>query len=88
VFLATISPGATPDAPVISFTLNSPSASTNQEGRFVIGNLPAGTYSLAVWTPVRAILIPAPGGAKDSAIRVEIVNNRVTDLGVIQMERP
>lgn len=88
VFVATISPGPTPDAPVISFTLDSLSGGTDASGRFVIGEIEAGTYSLAFWTPARASLIPAPNGEKDSAIQVEVSNDQVTNVGTIRIERP
>lgn len=88
VFLAMITPGPTPETPIISFTLNSPSSGTNRQGRFVIGNIPPGTYSLAVWTPATTTLIPTPGGEAGSAIKVEVVNNQVTNIGEARIRRP
>jgi hypothetical protein len=89
VFLATVTEGPTPDAPVVSFSLqSSPRATADAEGRFVLGNVAPGTYSLAVWTPASASLIPAPSGEQDSAIQVDVSSNQVTDVGVIRIERP
>lgn len=88
VFLATVTPGPTPDAPIISFTLDSPKGSTDASGRFIIRNVPAGVYSLAIWTPATNALIPPPNGKEGSAIRVEVVNNRITDVGELRIVRP
>lgn len=88
VFLATVTPGPTPDAPIISFSLDSPKGSTDAGGRFIIKNVPAGTYSLAIWTPATNALIPPPNGKEGSAIRVEVVNNRITDVGELRIVRP
>ncbi len=88
IFVAVLTQGPTPDAPVISFTLSSPSGGTDASGRFVVGDLAPGTYSLAYWTPASSGLIPAPSGEKDSAIRIEIRNNQVTDIGAVRIRRP
>lgn len=88
VFLATVTPGPTLDAPIISFTLDSPKGSTDAKGQFVIKNVPAGIYSLAVWTPATNALIPPPNGKEGSAIQVEVINNRITDVGELRIVRP
>lgn len=86
VFLATIT--ETPAGPVISFTLESQKGLTDDQGRFVIPNVPSGVYSLAIWTPATNFLIPAPSGEEGSAIRVEVRNGEITELGEIRARRP
>lgn len=86
VFLATIT--ESPAGPIISFSLESPKGGTDAEGRFVIPNVPAGVYSLAIWTPATNFLIPAPNGEEGSAIRVEVRNGEITELGEIRVRRP
>lgn len=88
VFLATVTPGPTPDAPIISFTLDSPKGGTDAKGQFVIKNVPAGIYSLAIWTPATNALIPPPNGKEGSAIQVEVISNRITDVGELRIVRP
>ena len=88
IFLAVLTPGPAQNAPVISFTLSSPSGGTDATGRFVIGNLEPGTYSLAYWTPANSGLIPAPSGDKDSAIQIEVRSNQVSDIGTVRIRRP
>ncbi len=88
IFVAVLTQGPTPDAPVISFTLSSPSGGTDASGRFVVGNLAPGTYSLAYWTPASSGLIPAPSGEKDSAIQIEVRSDQVTDIGTVRIRRP
>lgn len=88
IFLAVLTPGPAQNAPVISFTLSSPSGGTDATGRFVIGNLEPGTYSLAYWTPASSGLIPAPSGEKDSAIQIEVRSNQVSDIGTVRIRRP
>ncbi len=86
VFLATIT--NSPAGPLISFTLESQKGGTDAEGRFVIRDVPAGVYSLAVWTPATNFLIPAPSGEEGSAIQVEVRNGEITELGEIRIKRP
>lgn len=86
VFLATIT--ETSAGPVISFTLESQNGFTDDQGRFAIRNVPAGVYSLAIWTPATNFLIPAPNGEEGSAIRVEVRNGEITELGEIRARRP
>lgn len=86
LFLATIAEN--PTGPVISFTIESPKGFTDDQGRFVIRNVPAGVYSLAIWTPATNFLIPAPNGEEGSAIRVEVHNGEITELGEIRAKRP
>ncbi|MGQ9612267.1 hypothetical protein [Chloroflexus sp.] len=86
VFLATITDN--PAGPIISFLLESDKGFTNAAGQFVIDNVPAGVYSLAIWTPAVNFLIPAPNGEEGSAIRVEVRNGQITELGEIRIKRP
>ncbi|MGQ9876785.1 MAG: carboxypeptidase-like regulatory domain-containing protein [Chloroflexus sp.] len=86
VFLATITDN--PAGPIISFSLESDKGLTNAKGLFVIDNVPAGVYSLAIWTPAVNFLIPAPNGEEGSAIRVEVRNGQITELGEIRIKRP
>ncbi|ACL25180.1 hypothetical protein Cagg_2301 [Chloroflexus aggregans DSM 9485] len=86
VFLATITDN--PTGPVISFSLDSQKGATDNQGNFVIRDVPAGIYSLAIWTPATNFLIPAPNGEPGSAIRVEVRNGEITELGQIRIRRP
>ncbi|MGC8951761.1 carboxypeptidase-like regulatory domain-containing protein [Chloroflexus sp.] len=86
VFLATITDNTT--GPVISFSLDSQKGATDNQGNFVIRDVPAGVYSLAIWTPATNFLIPAPNGEPGSAIRVEVRNGEITELGQIRIRRP
>jgi len=86
VFLANIT--ESPAGPIISFTLESQKGGTNDQGQFVIANVPPGVYSLAIWTPAVNFLIPAPNGEEGSAIRVEVRSGQITELGEIRIRRP
>jgi hypothetical protein len=50
--------------------------------------VPAGIYSLAIWTPATNALIPPLNGKEGSAIQVEVINNRITDVGELRIVRP
>lgn len=61
---------------------------TDEQGRFSITAVPAGSYSLALWTPNETVLIPQPGGSEGSAILVTVQPGQTVDLGTVQVRRP
>ncbi len=89
VFLADVSQGPEPNSNIVSFRLqSSKQAITDEQGKFLLEEVPAGLYSLAVWTPNSSMLIPQPGSAEGSAIEVTVEPQRVTDVGSLKIRRP
>jgi hypothetical protein len=89
VFLADLSPGPTGEKNVITFSPTSARRGvTDANGRFVIYDVAAGSYSLALWTPASSMLIPDPDSPEGNAILVEVRAGQVTDVGNLTIERP
>ncbi len=89
VFVATLTEGPTGERNIVSFSpTSSKRGTTDAQGRFVINDVPADMYSLAVWTPVSSALIPGPGEAEGEAIQLEVRAGRNTDVGTLRIKRP
>jgi len=89
VFVATLTEGPTGERNIVNFSpTSSKRGTTDAQGRFIINDVPADMYSLAVWTPVSSALIPGPGEAEGEAIQLEVRAGRNTDVGTLRIKRP
>jgi hypothetical protein len=89
VFLANLSPGPTDGTHIISFSIEeSKRGITDEQGHFIINDVAANTYSLAIFLPSQTSLIPEPGKGEGSAIEVKVQPKQVTDVGTVKIKRP
>jgi hypothetical protein len=79
-----LTPG--PDYMLTIRQMGSSNATTDENGHFVIDNVPPGDYPLIAWTPFTSYVITAENGDKELIVHVEA--GEVMDLGLIEINWP
>jgi hypothetical protein len=64
----------------------SPHTMTDDQGRFIVENVPPGKYPLLAWTPHASHVVPDESGKKE--LEVTVTAGKVTDLGKLSVEFP
>lgn len=73
---------------VISYSPEAdPYGVTDAQGRFVIFNVPPGTYAMAYWSPGPSGLISDPADISAPA-KVEVRDGETTTIGPLKIKRP
>lgn len=89
VFVATLTDGPNNQGKIISFQpTTAKQGVTDKQGKFVIREVPPGSYSLAVWTPTQNMLLPDANQGPGSAVLVEVKSGKVIDVGTVKIKRP
>jgi hypothetical protein len=62
----------------------SPHASIDENGRFIITDIPPGDYPIIVWTPMRSQVLADPDGELEFSVSVQA--GEVIDIGVFAVD--
>jgi len=87
LFLAEILSGADNTLSVAALDMNAaPKANTGADGRFAFVDVPPGTYTLVIRTPLGALLIPDPNSGHD--LLIPVTADKTIALGQLYVNLP